>query len=98
MRNQYLKPTYLYRAHLAAGKDFLMGAWQFSSNCYVNLIPQWQSVNIGHWYKLEKMIRKAASFVSLSKNYKLYSILQVLVLRYSQTNLLHHPALSHCTV
>lgn len=65
MRNQYLKPTFLYRAHLASGKDFLMGAWQFSSNCYVNLIPQWQSINIGHWYKLEKIIRKAAAFASV---------------------------------
>uniref|UniRef100_A0A1B6CX44 DNA/RNA non-specific endonuclease/pyrophosphatase/phosphodiesterase domain-containing protein n=1 Tax=Clastoptera arizonana TaxID=38151 RepID=A0A1B6CX44_9HEMI len=55
--------TFLSRGHLASAKDFLMGAWQSSSYIYINLIPQWQSINTGHWYKLEKAIRRLANLL-----------------------------------
>ncbi|XP_046667879.1 uncharacterized protein LOC124359297 isoform X2 [Homalodisca vitripennis] len=55
-----LTKTFLTRGHLASEHDFLMGNWQASSFSYINLVPQWQSINRGHWYRLEKKLRRLA--------------------------------------
>nr|BCL51433.1 double-stranded RNA degrading enzyme [Plautia stali] len=54
------KTFFLARGHLAPDADFLFSAHQFLTYFYVNVAPQWQSINAGHWLKVEDNTRKIA--------------------------------------
>ncbi|XP_066907408.1 uncharacterized protein [Halyomorpha halys] len=54
------KTFYLARGHLAPDADFLFSAHQFLTYFYVNVAPQWQSINAGNWLRVEDNTRKIA--------------------------------------
>lgn len=59
---KYINNTsYLARGHLAPDADFLYAAWQFSTYYYVNVMPQWQSINGGNWNRIERLVRSKAA-------------------------------------
>lgn len=59
------KTFFLSRGHLAPDADFLFSAHQFLTYFYVNVAPQWQSINAGNWLKVEENTRKIAKRVSI---------------------------------
>lgn len=50
----------LQRGHITADKDFLYEAEHIATRYYFNTAPQWQSLNIGNWKKVENSIRSYA--------------------------------------
>jgi DNA/RNA endonuclease G (NUC1) len=59
---EYLNKTYLARGHLAPDGDMIFVSWQWSTYYYINVVPQWQSINNGNWKHVESAVRsKAAS-------------------------------------
>lgn len=56
----YPAGQFLARGHLAADADFAYAPLQFATYFYVNVCPQWQSINAGNWLTVESMVRKAA--------------------------------------
>lgn len=52
---------YLVRGHLAPDADFLLSSSQFSTYFYLNVAPQWTSINNGNWKRVENTVRKAAA-------------------------------------
>lgn len=60
---EYLNKTFLARGHLTPDGDMVMSAWQWSTYYYINVIPQFQSINNGNWKHIESAVRtKAAQF------------------------------------
>lgn len=59
---------FLARGHLAAKGDLIYASQQRSSFNYLNVAPQWQSFNGGHWATVEDVTRRfvARSGLSLS--------------------------------
>lgn len=57
---EFLNKTYLARGHLAPDGDFLFVSWQFASYYYINVFPQWQSINNANWKHVESAIRSKA--------------------------------------
>ncbi|XP_065334387.1 uncharacterized protein LOC135935763 [Cloeon dipterum] len=55
----YIKDVdyYLARGHLAARSDFIYATQQRATFWYVNVAPQWQTLNGGNWNTLEDNIR-----------------------------------------
>jgi hypothetical protein len=51
---------YLAKGHLSARADSDTPniVWETSTYYYVNSAPQWQSINQGNWYQLEKAVRE----------------------------------------
>jgi DNA/RNA endonuclease G (NUC1) len=61
----------LDKGHLAPFADFSMQSWQYASNFYINVVPQWSGINTGSWKSLEMMIRSDAQ--KTKKTYKIYT-------------------------
>ncbi|KAK9502026.1 hypothetical protein O3M35_012636 [Rhynocoris fuscipes] len=61
--SEYLddKIRYLSRGHLAPDADFLFSTWQLLTYFYINVAPQWQSINAGNWLNIETNTRRIAS-------------------------------------
>ncbi|KAH8307134.1 hypothetical protein KR044_005689, partial [Drosophila immigrans] len=60
------KDLFLARGHLAAKADLIYASQQRSSFNYLNVAPQWQSFNGGHWAIVEDATRRFAARHSLS--------------------------------
>ncbi|XP_031333972.1 uncharacterized protein LOC116163985 [Photinus pyralis] len=59
--NQYYTSSqFLARGHLAPDADFVYAPLQFATYFYVNICPQWQSINAGNWLAIESMVRKTS--------------------------------------
>lgn len=58
---EYLNKTFLARGHLAPDGDFIMVSWQWSTYYYINVVPQWQSINNGNWKHVEGAVRSKAA-------------------------------------
>ncbi|KAF5295271.1 hypothetical protein FQA39_LY13136 [Lamprigera yunnana] len=56
----YSKNQFLSRGHLAPDADFIFAPMQFATYFFINICPQWQSINSGNWLIVENMVRKAA--------------------------------------
>lgn len=56
----YLNKTYLARGHLAPDGDFIFVSWQFTTYFYINIVPQWQSINNANWKHIESVSRNKA--------------------------------------
>lgn len=69
--NFNLQRNYIQRGHLAAYADFSMQSWQYASNYYINVFPQWNSINNGNWKILENMVRIQAEITK--RTYKVYT-------------------------
>lgn len=52
---------YLARGHLTAKTDFIYGSQQRFTFYYVNVAPQWQTLNAGNWLTIEGNVRDYAS-------------------------------------
>nr|QHB21524.1 venom nuclease 1 [Platymeris rhadamanthus] len=61
--NEYLddKTKYMARGHLAPDADFLFSSWQLLTYFYINVAPQWQSINGGNWLHVEANSRRIAT-------------------------------------
>jgi DNA/RNA endonuclease G (NUC1) len=57
---EFLNKTYLARGHLSPDGDFIFVSWQFSTYYYINVVPQWQSINNANWKHVESAIRSKA--------------------------------------
>lgn len=57
---EYLNKTFLARGHLSPDGDMIFAAWQWSTYYYINVIPQWQSINNGNWKHIESAVRSKA--------------------------------------
>jgi len=55
------KSYYFARGHLAPDGDFIDAASQDATYYYINVAPQWQSVNNGNWKALELATRNLAA-------------------------------------
>ena len=55
------KSHYFARGHLAPDGDFIDAASQDATYYYINVAPQWQSVNNGNWKALESATRNLAA-------------------------------------
>jgi len=55
------KSYYFARGHLAPDGDFIDAASQDATYYYINVAPQWQSVNNGNWRALESAVRNLAA-------------------------------------
>lgn len=51
---------YLARGHLTAKTDFIYGSQQRLTFYYVNVAPQWQTLNAGNWNTMEQNVRDFA--------------------------------------
>lgn len=51
---------YLARGHLTAKTDFIYGSQQRLTFYYVNVAPQWQTLNAGNWNTMEQNVRDYA--------------------------------------
>ncbi|KAH8370855.1 hypothetical protein KR093_005213, partial [Drosophila rubida] len=60
------RELFLARGHLAAKADLIYASQQHSSFNYLNVAPQWQSFNAGHWASVEDAIRRFVARNSLS--------------------------------
>lgn len=58
---EYLNKTYLARGHLSPDGDMVFASWQWSTYYYINVIPQWQSINNGNWKHIENAVRTKAA-------------------------------------
>ncbi|XP_065213215.1 uncharacterized protein LOC135840542 [Planococcus citri] len=52
---------YLSRGHLTPDADEALSSWKVATYMYINVAPQWQSINAGNWLKVENKVREAAS-------------------------------------
>nr|AQM58352.1 venom nuclease-like protein 1 [Pristhesancus plagipennis] len=55
------KNKFLSRGHLAPDADFLFSTWQLLTYFFINVAPQWQSINAGNWLNVETNTRRIAS-------------------------------------
>lgn len=55
------KEHYLARGHLAPSGDFEYRSGYLASYSYVNVAPQWQVINNGHWKSIEEDVRRFAN-------------------------------------
>ncbi|XP_055389652.1 uncharacterized protein LOC129618726 [Condylostylus longicornis] len=61
----YIKPnSFLARGHLSPDKDGIFRGWQFATYMYVNVAPQWQTINAINWLKVENLARKKAALLN----------------------------------
>lgn len=58
---EYLNVTYLARGHLTPDADMIFFSWQSSTYYYINVVPQFQSINNGNWKHVENVARSKAS-------------------------------------
>lgn len=58
---KYLNQTFLARGHLTPDADMVFVSWQWSTYYYINVIPQWQSINNGNWKAVENAVRGKAA-------------------------------------
>jgi hypothetical protein len=68
---EYLNKTYLARGHLAPDGDMIFVSWQWSTYYYINVIPQWQSINNGNWKHVESAVRSKAA--ALKRNVVIFT-------------------------
>ncbi|CAG7833472.1 unnamed protein product [Allacma fusca] len=64
LANQYIDPSqsfYFARGHLSPDGDFIYVAEQNATYYFINVIPQWQSINNGNWKAMEMAVRDLAS-------------------------------------
>ncbi|KAL3278833.1 hypothetical protein HHI36_016353 [Cryptolaemus montrouzieri] len=54
--------SYLAKGHLAPTGDFPFNSWQSATFFYVNVAPQWQSINNGNWKIIENLSRDTAKY------------------------------------
>jgi DNA/RNA endonuclease G (NUC1) len=57
---EFLNKTYLARGHLTPDGDMIFVSWQWSTYYYINVVPQWQSINNGNWKHIESAVRTKA--------------------------------------
>lgn len=58
---EYLNITYLARGHLSPDADMIFFSWQWATYYYINVIPQFQSINNGNWKHIESAVRTKAA-------------------------------------
>lgn len=58
--DKYYAKTFISRGHLSPDGDFIFAHEQLLTYFYVNMAPQWQSINGGYWARVEKNVRKLA--------------------------------------
>ena len=63
--NKYYARTFIAKGHLSPDADFIFAHEQLLTYFYVNMAPQWQSINTGNWLKVERNVRKLAIKVRL---------------------------------
>ncbi|XP_030371966.1 uncharacterized protein LOC115622210 [Scaptodrosophila lebanonensis] len=51
------RDLYLTRGQLAPRQNFVHGSAQRATHFYVNAVPQWRSVNIGNWQRIQRSVR-----------------------------------------
>lgn len=51
----------LERGHFTPYADFMMESWQYATNKYLNVVPQWGSINGGNWGTIEAKVKRKAS-------------------------------------
>lgn len=75
--DKYYAKTFISRGHLSPDGDFIFAHEQLLTYFFVNVAPQWQSINGGNWVRIENYVRKLATkvrfilrFVCSEKNYK----------------------------
>lgn len=61
LAEEYLNATYLARGHLAPDGDGLFISWQMATYYYINVVPQWQSINNANWKSIEINVRSKAA-------------------------------------
>lgn len=62
--SKYIHSTnsyYLVKGHLTAKTDFVFGSQQLLTFYFVNVAPQWQTLNNGNWATLEANVKNYAS-------------------------------------
>lgn len=52
--------SFLSRGHLTPDADFLFTSQQFATYYYLNVAPQFQTINQGNWLRVETLTRKIA--------------------------------------
>lgn len=57
---KFLNVTFLSRGHLAPDADFHFHSWETATYFYANVVPQWQSINVGNWVRIENTVRNKA--------------------------------------
>ncbi|VEN58368.1 unnamed protein product [Callosobruchus maculatus] len=55
------RSNYLEKGHLAPQGDFVYPTSQVSSYFYINVVPQWKSINNGNWKSVEYDVRQFAN-------------------------------------
>lgn len=68
---EYLNKTFLARGHLAPDGDMVFISWQWSTYYYINVIPQFQSINNGNWKHIESAVRTKAA--QLQRDLKIFT-------------------------
>lgn len=59
---QYFNSTsFLSRGHLTPDADFELTTAQFATYFYVNVVPQFQTINGGNWIRVENLARDLAA-------------------------------------
>lgn len=61
LAEEYLSKTYLARGHLAPDGDGIFISWQMATYYYINVVPQWQSINNANWKSIESKVRSKAA-------------------------------------
>jgi hypothetical protein len=51
---------YLSRGHLSPDADFIFTSGQFATYFYLNVMPEFQIINQGNWFRVEKIARNVA--------------------------------------
>ena len=82
LAQQYInlsKNYYLARGHLTPDGDFIDAASQDATYYFINVLPQWQSVNNGNWKALELAVRslaadRAASFTTYTGGFDVLNL------------------------
>ncbi|XP_017772299.1 PREDICTED: uncharacterized protein LOC108559507 [Nicrophorus vespilloides] len=62
---EQFRRNYMNRGHLTAKCDLVYGFLQVLTMHYVNVAPQWDSINAGNWESLERDVREYASVNSV---------------------------------